>query len=50
MRILTLEEHFTDTALSAASGPVLRKLGPTFAAAYAPDSGLGARHHFHQLR
>jgi hypothetical protein len=42
VRIITLEEHFIDTALSAASGPVLRELGPDFAAAYAPDSGLGA--------
>ena len=36
MRIVTLEEHWTDPAVSAAGQPMMDELVPGFAAAYAP--------------
>ena len=40
MRIITLEEHYLDPAIAAASAPLARELSPDFAAAYDPASGL----------
>lgn len=40
MRIITLEEHFLDPDVAAASSPLARQLSPDFAAAYDPASGL----------
>lgn len=37
MKIITLEEHFAEPALMAASAPVMRELAPNFAAAYSPE-------------
>ncbi|WP_406637986.1 amidohydrolase family protein [Amycolatopsis sp. WGS_07] len=39
MRIITLEEHFSEPALTAASAPVLRELGPGFVRAYSAAEG-----------
>ncbi|QSE84603.1 amidohydrolase family protein [Rhodococcus koreensis] len=40
MKIITLEEHYLDPAIAAASAPLARELSPDFAAAYDPASGL----------
>jgi len=40
MRIITLEEHYLDPAIAAASAPLAQQLSPDFAAAYDPASGL----------
>lgn len=40
MKIITLEEHFLDPAVAAASAPLARELSPDFTAAYDPSSGL----------
>lgn len=40
MKIITLEEHFADPALTAASSPTMNRLAPDFAAAYAPRTGF----------
>jgi predicted TIM-barrel fold metal-dependent hydrolase len=37
LKIITVEEHFIDAALSAASAPTLRSLAPDFLAAYSPE-------------
>ncbi|GAA3524985.1 amidohydrolase family protein [Amycolatopsis ultiminotia] len=42
MRIVTLEEHFSDPDLTAASGPALAELGPDFVRAYSPSHTAGA--------
>lgn len=40
MRIIAVEEHFADPALSKAGEPAATALSPGFAAAYDPASGL----------
>ncbi|MDA4892849.1 amidohydrolase family protein [Streptomyces sp. MS2A] len=40
MKIITLEEHFVDPALAAASSPTINRLAPNFAAAYAAGTGF----------
>lgn len=40
MRIVTLEEHYLDPDIAAASAPLARELSPHFAAAYDPGTGL----------
>jgi predicted TIM-barrel fold metal-dependent hydrolase len=42
VRIITLEEHFIDADLSAASAPTIQELGPYFGAAYSGEGGLNA--------
>jgi uncharacterized protein len=40
MKIITLEEHYLDPDIAAASAPNARELSPDFAAAYDPARGL----------
>ena len=40
MRIITLEEHFADPAVVAASAPEIKRLAPDFAATSDPARGL----------
>jgi predicted TIM-barrel fold metal-dependent hydrolase len=40
VKIIALEEHFVDPAVSAAAAPAANALSPDFAAAYAPGLGL----------
>jgi hypothetical protein len=40
MRIITLEEHFADPAVVAASAPEIKRLAPDFTAASDPARGL----------
>ncbi|HEV2638729.1 MAG TPA: amidohydrolase family protein [Actinocrinis sp.] len=40
MKIIGLEEHFADPAVTRAAAPAAAELSPGFAASYGPDSGL----------